>query len=144
MSTDALDAQGTILQMGDGAGTEVFTTIPSVTSISPFEGTPARRDVTDLSATKYRQRKRGLQDPDTTTFTVQWKPADAIHASLWTAAHATPATEHNFRLTLTDSVTTTYSFRAEVDSVRLGGLDVDGTVTATIVLSHVGDVTVAA
>lgn len=141
MTTAALDAQGTLLQIGDGAGSELFTTIAGVTSISPFQGSAAERDVTDLSATDYRQFKKGLRDLGTSSFTVQWMPDNAQHALLWTGQADRAA--RNFKLSLTDSTTTTYAFSAYVQTVQLGGIDVDGTVTATVSLRHTGAITLS-
>ena len=79
--SDALAAYGTLLQMGDGAGTaEVFTTIAEVGDIDGPSESVETIDVTNHSSPNARKEFiAGLIDSGEVSFSINWIPTDATH-----------------------------------------------------------------
>ena len=111
MSSSALESQGMTLGRGDAASPEVFTTIPEATNFSGPGGSAAVIDVTDLSSTA-KEKRMGLNDEGQLSFTINYIPANTVHAGL--RADRTARTLRVFRLTFTDSPNTLWTFSAYV------------------------------
>ena len=139
MSANALESQGIVIAIGDGATpTEVFTSIPEVKTFSFGTGSAAVIDVTDLSSAA-KEKRMGLQDWGQLTMTINYIPKNAQHALLLTAKGDRQA--RNFRVTFTDGPSpTVYAFSAYVLSLPVTG-SVDGVIESNVTLEITGDVT---
>lgn len=137
MSANALESQGMTIKRGDGATTEVFTTIPEVRSINGPDGSASEIDVTDLSSTA-REFRMGLKDEGSITLDMMYIPANTVHAGL--RADRASRTLRNFKLQFTDVPATTWSFAAYVQGFSVAN-DVDGVTTASVTLRISGSIT---
>ena len=135
-------AKGTQLKIGDGGGTEVFTTIGEVTSY----GGPTRAagviDVTNFDSTAKEFFSDALVDNGEVTFDCNWVTSNVQQEQL--IADTESGVLRNFRLILSD--TTQFAFAAfvtKVDGPMAGGvaevyklsvsLKISGTITPTYV-----------
>lgn len=137
MSNDALEAQGMDLKMGNGATpTEVFTSIPEITTMSGPGGSAAVKDTTSLLDTA-KTKRMGLADEGQISFDINYIPSDAQHTALRAARAA--RTLHNFQLVFTDGPSpTTWSFSGYVTGFTLQGVQVDGTLGAKVTIEVSG------
>ncbi len=138
MSSNALEAQGMTLAIGDGATPEVFTTIPEVTNLNFRTGSAAVIDVTDLSSAA-KEKRMGLADEGQCTFTLFFNPKQVTHAELVDAK--ADRRRRNFRVTMTDSSpATVYAFSGFVLSLPIAA-SVDGVVESNVTIEITGPVT---
>lgn len=68
MPSSAVAAQGTLLKIGDGGGTEVFTTIKEAYNISGPSTSVETTDVTSHDSSAWREFVATLIDPGEVTF----------------------------------------------------------------------------
>ena len=135
MSSQALEAQGMELRIGDGASPEVFTAIPEIKTFSGPGGSATVIDVTDLSSPA-KEKRMGLADEGQLSFTINYIPTNDEHAAL-RDARATRV-ETNFKLVFTDdSPSTTWSFGGFVTGFSVSGA-VDGVVEANVTIEITG------
>lgn len=139
MSSSALVSQGMTIARGDAASPEVFTTISEVTSIAGPGGQAAVIDVTDLSSTA-KEKRMGLPDEGQVTLGLAYIPTDTQHDQLRQDRNA--QTEHNFRISFTDSPATTWTFGAFVIGLEISN-EVDEVTRATLTLEVTGAITQA-
>jgi hypothetical protein len=141
--SQALEAQGVILQRGDGATTEVFTEVAEVTSFNGPGGSASVVDVTHLRSTA-KEKRMGLRDEGQISFECNLIPSDEAQTGLRT--DRANRTLRNFKFLLTDdpggsgSSPTTLEFSAFVLNFSISG-SVDGKIAASITLEISGDVT---
>ena len=114
--SDAIKAVGTLLQKGDGAGSENFTTIAEVTDIT---GPNIKQDMDDVtshsSAGGWREKVGTLLDGGQVTLAINYVPANATqNATLGLIADLKNRVKRNFKLIFPDSGSTTWSFAALV------------------------------
>ena len=129
---------GTLLKIGDGAGTEVFATIFEVKDINGPTKTMGVADVTNQSSPNaYKEKIGTILDGGSVTFDVNWAPANATHAGSGLNNDMDNRTLRNFQLVHTDSGTTTWSFAALVTSLGPNS-PVDGANIASITLDISG------
>lgn len=97
---DAVAGFGTLLQMGDGAVPEVFTTVAEVQDIDGPDSETGTHDVThQTSPQAIREFIAGLTDPGGVTFPVNFLPDNATHdSSTGLIAAQRARTLKNFRL----------------------------------------------
>ena len=107
MSSSALQSQGMVIQIGDAASPELYTTIAEVMSIDGPGGSAAVIDVTDLSSTA-KEKRAGLQDEGHVSFEMNYLPANVQHILLRTQRAAGTVT--SFRIVFTDSQQRTLTF----------------------------------
>lgn len=114
MVTAALFAHGTLLKIGDGGGSEVFTTIAEVKTISG----PGIK-LNTVSATSHDSPNHtmeviaGLIDPGQVTFDINYIPTAATHnVTTGLLRDLKNRTKRNFQLVFVD--TTVWSFAAFV------------------------------
>ena len=138
MSSAALEAQDTVLQIGTGSGPVVYTTIAEIKSISGPGGSAAVKDVTDLQSTG-KEKRMGLLDEGQLTFNMFYQPANTQHALLRTQRAARAETP--FRLIFTDAGNMQWDFNAFVAGFQLSGIEVDGMVEAQVTLEITGAIT---
>lgn len=139
MSSSALQSQGMVIQIGDAASPEVFTTIPEVMNIGGPGGSAAVIDVTDLSSTG-KEKRAGLQDEGQVTMDINYLPSNAQHALMRTRRAAGTVT--TFRIVFTDSPQTTWTFSALVLGFTLSN-SVDDVTKASVTLEVTGLITEA-
>ncbi|MFO7905800.1 MAG: phage tail tube protein [Pirellulaceae bacterium] len=137
MSSNALDAQGIELKIGDGEDPEEFTVIPEIKTFSGPGGSATVIDVTDLQSAA-KEKRMGLQDEGQLTFDINYIPADTEHAALRTAR--ADQAETNFEMVFTDDPETTWAFSAFVTGFSVSG-GVDGVVEASVTLEITGAIT---
>jgi len=134
----ALVSQGAILKRGDGAGSEVFTAIGEVISISGIGGgSPSEIDVTNLASTG-KEFLLGLKDEGEISISLNLDTADTMQTGLRTDRDAN--TLRNFTLDLTDSGPSVLSFSAYVKTFNIG-LGVDEKINLEVSLRISGVVT---
>lgn len=114
-----------------------WTTIGELVDGSPFSGTAATVDKTNLASTA-REKSMGLQDFGTASFTIQTYDSDAGQAALKSAKAG--QTQKNFKLTYPDDTTRTFAGYVISLPEKFG---VDQVVTGTIEILIDGDVTYA-
>jgi hypothetical protein len=136
MSSNAIEAQGTTIQIGTGA-TPTWATIKEVKSFTGPGGSAAVIDVTDLSSTA-KEKRMGLHDEGQLSFTMNYLPDDTQHALLRTNRAGRVLTP--FRLTFTDTSPKIWTFNAYVTSFAVSGA-VDGVIEANVTLEITGAIT---
>lgn len=125
-------ASGTLLKVGDGASTEVFTTVPEMTKIAGPAVTFALLDVTSHdSAGYFKEYIPGLADGDNIAGECNWKPSNAVHKNLRVDSYA--RTLRNFKTIFPDTtdntvLTSTYiagiSPKADIGTVLVASLTI--------------------
>jgi predicted secreted protein len=133
-----LPSHGTLLQIGDGGGTEVFTTIAKIKDIS---GPTLNRGTHDASTqtTDWSEVVPGLKKGGQFTFDVNFIPTDTTHD------HQTglikdfiDGTKRNFRIIWPDAGNTIDQYAAYVVNFEPDA-PVDGLLTASVTLEITGD-----
>lgn len=138
MSSNAIEAQGTLLKVQTATSPVTFTTIPEVKSFTGPGGSAAVIDVTDLSSTA-KEKRMGLQDEGQLSFTMNYLPDNTTHDYLRTIRSARTLTP--FQLIFTDgSPVTNWAFNAYVTGFSVSGA-VDGVVEANVTLEITGSIT---
>lgn len=120
--TEAVSAQGVTVQRGDGASPEAFTTIAEITDFTGPDGELSIIDVTSLDSTA-TEVIAGLIDNGTVQFSGNFVGGNAAQTGLRT--DRTAKTLRNFKITLTDSPATVFSFAAYVTSFTVSGAQND-------------------
>ncbi len=134
----AIESQGTVLKRGDGAGSEVFTAIGRVVSISGLgNGSSTEIDITDLSSTG-KEFLLGLKDEGEITLTLNLDTGDTMQTGLRTDRDS--RTLRNFELALTDDASTVISFSALIKTYGID-IGVDDRVPLNVTLRISGAVT---
>lgn len=127
----AVSAFGSKLQIGDGGGSEIFTDIADVVSISGPSPDGAMIDVTHLlSPDNTREKIAGLLDPADVTFDLNFVPGLAGHKVLM--ADMKSRVKRNFKLIFSD--TTTWPFTGVINGVS-PELVIDQEITASVRIS---------
>src|ERR1700681_1253297 len=102
MTTIAKIANGTLLKIGDGTGTEAFTTVPEVMKLS---GPTSKFDLMDVtshdSSGYYREFIPGLLDGDTVKAEINMRFSNTLHKGIRVDNAA--ATKRNFKIVFPDS-----------------------------------------
>lgn len=99
-------SNGTLLNIGDGAGPEVFTTVPEVDKLS---GPGVKFDLLDVSSHDtsglFREWLPGFSDGDSIRFMLNWRPSNTVHKKLRVDSYA--ATKRSFKLVFPDGTDNT-------------------------------------
>lgn len=142
MATQAIPAQGTLLQLDDGAGN--YTTIAEVKDIRGPGFTTNFTDVTSHDSPDYtREFISGLRDPGEVTFSVNFVPTNPTHnLSAGLMSLQQNRTKRNYKLIFPDVSTTTWTFAAYVSRFEPGA-PVDGALTADVTLRVTGTISEA-
>ena len=137
MSSKALEAQGTLLKIGNGATPEIFTKISEIKTFSGPGGSASVIDVTDINSTA-KEKRMGLADEGQLSFTINYIPDDTQHKAL-RAARASRE-ETNFKLVFTDdSPSTTWDFAGFVTGFSVSG-SVDNVIEASVTIEITGSI----
>lgn len=131
----ALETQGTLIQRGNGADPEVFTTIGEINSFQGPGGSASVIDVTSLDSAA-KEKRMGLMDEGQFTFEMNLVPGDTAQDGL--RSDRTSRTLRNFKLTLVDS--TVITFAAYVTGFSISG-GVDDKIGGSVTLEISGSVT---
>jgi hypothetical protein len=135
---------GTQLQIGDGAATEVFTTVAQLTNIGGVELITETEDATAHdSAAGYREHlENGLRSYSDVSFEGKW---DAAHATQdgSTGVQSKGQTDgpHNFKIIFPDAGATTASFAASMVRVKMGDAPINGVLPISGALKISGQIT---
>lgn len=133
----AIRTQGTLVQRGNGATPEVFTTIGEVVDFSGPGGKASIIDTTHLGSVA-KEKLPGLPDEGSFTLTLNWVPSDAQQTALETDRYN--QTLRNFRVVYTDLGATQRNFAAFVMGFQTDG-KADDKVVAKVDLEISGRVT---
>ena len=141
MSSAALEAQGTTLEIGTG-GTPTYTVIAEIKSFSGPGGSAAVIDVTDLGSSA-KEKRMGLHDEGQLSFTMNYIPDNTQHALLRTNRAGRVLTPFRLSFSDTSPISTTqekWTFNAYVVGFSLSGA-VDGVIEANVTLEITGSIT---
>jgi hypothetical protein len=133
--SNAVSAYGTLLKIGDGGGTEVFTTLAEVKSI---EGPTMETDIVDVTTHSsaasgaFREKLATLIDAGEVTFDLNFVPGDRQHTQLRTDQLA--RTKRNFEIWYPGSVSADIEFQAVVTNFPLS-FPVDGPMESSVTLT---------
>lgn len=137
MAVDGFLGAGTQLQRGDGAGTEVFTLVSNITSISGPGISKSVVDVTNMDSTA-RESIGALADTGEVSFSFNWDPSNAQQVLVRSDAEGTSA--GNWKIVWSDADSTTASFSGEVMSFTVN-TTADGATTADATIKLTGSIT---
>lgn len=117
----AILGYGTLLKMGDGGGTEVFTSIAEVRDIS---GPSFARDAIDVSQQTspglWAEFIPGRKDAGEVTFTIAFLPTNAQHGyATGLLRDYDQGNKRNFQLVFPNVGNTTWSFSAYVTGMTI-------------------------
>jgi len=142
MASAATAGIGTLLQIGDGASPEVFTTIAEVLDITGPGLTSDLVDITNMdSAGKWEESLPTILRSGEITFSVNFLPVNATQSSTSGLINDFEnRTNRNFQLVFTDSGTTTWSIAAYVTNVS-PSMPVAGATTMDVTLKLTGQPT---
>lgn len=117
MPTKAKASKGTLIQRGDGGGTEVFTTIGEVVSFAGPGEEMGTIDATSFDSTAMEYIADGLVEGGEVTLGINFVGSDAQQQGLRTDLRA--GTKRNFKILLNDHATnkTTFAFAALVTKI---------------------------
>jgi predicted secreted protein len=143
--SSATSGFGTLLQQGNAASPEVFTTVAEVLNIDGPGLTMETIDVTNHdSASAHREHIASLKDGGEVTFSINYLPANATHANTGTGLLATYVnrTARNWKIVWTDSGTTEQPFTGFITNFQPHG-PIDAQLTADITIKISAAVTPA-
>lgn len=140
--SNAKSSFGTLLKIGDGAGSEVFTTIAEVKDIGGPKLSMSTAEVTNHSSTGGWDEHIGtILRGGEVTFDVNWIPTNATqNASAGVINDMENRTKRNFQMVLPDGSSSTVAFTALVTGFE-SSEPVDGALTASITLKITGQPT---
>ncbi len=136
MATSAISSHGTLLKIGDGAGSETFTTIAEVKDISGPSYELAVEEVTNHDSAGWREYIPTLLDVGEITFDINYYSA-TTQDQLETDLRA--KTKRNWKLVfpLPASGTDTRAFAAYITGIELQA-PVEGVLSMSLTLRPVG------
>jgi predicted secreted protein len=133
MSSNAIKAQGTGVQLGAGSPL-TYTKIAEINSFSGPGGSVSVIDVTDLSS-EAKEKLAGLNDNGQLSFEANFIPTNTPQAALRTAKEN--GTTCSFKLVFTDG--TEWTFSAIVTGFSTSG-SIDGVVKLSVTLEISGEI----
>ena len=136
MATSAISSHGTLLKIGDGAGSEVFTTIAEVKDISGPSYELAVEEVTNHDSASWREYIPTLLDVGEITFDINYYSA-TTQDQLETDMRA--KTKRNWKIVfpLPASGTDTRAFAAYITGIEMQA-PVEGVLSMSLTLRPVG------
>lgn len=135
-TTQGTSGFGTLLKIGDGGGTEVFTAIAEVKSISGPSLSLETIDATHMSSPSgHREILPSFKNAGEVSFDVNFLPGVGTQASLFT--DWTNRTLRNFQLAFPDGNSTVWSFAAYVTNLSVNA-PMDDVLGASVTLSISG------
>lgn len=142
--SNAIHAQGALLQRGDGASPEAFTTVSEVLSIS---GPTLKADLIDVtnhsSPSRFREYIQGLKDGGELTFDINYQPNNATHNNATgVLGDWNTGVQRNYRLRFPVTPAVDWTVRVIVTNFETG-LPVDAQIKASVTLKVVTAPTLA-
>ena len=137
MSSNAIEAQGTLLKIGSGASPESYSTIAEIKTFTGPGGSATVIDVTDLSSTS-KEKRMGLPDEGQLSFTINYIPNNTQHAAL--RADRASRVLRNFRIQFNDgSPASTWTFSGYVMGFSVSGA-IDAVIEANVTIEISGSI----
>lgn len=136
----AYAAIGTLVRIGDGGGTEVFTTIPGVKDVTLFAFTADTIETTSQDAAGYKTYIPSLKDSGSVTFDMNFTAAATQGFSTGLFNDYINRTLRNFQVVLTTNPAKTGSFAAYVVAFSMKAPVAD-VLMASVELKTTGPVT---
>lgn len=135
---------GAVLKAGDGGGSEVFTAIAGVLSISMGAITRTIIDTTDLdSPNNAREFTGGLVDYGEFSAELHFDPNNATHdESTGIYSYFGDTAPRNFQFVFPNADTTTWAFSAITSSLTVTG-SLDDKLTASVTFKLTGEPTLS-
>jgi hypothetical protein len=142
--TNALSSFGTLLKIGDGGGTETFTTIAEVLDINGISLKSSTEDATNHSSPGgFEEKIVTLLSMGPIKFGINFIPTAATHSySTGLIKDWFNKTKRNFQLVFPDVAHTTWGYSAFVTNVDIKGV-VKGKLAADVSLDVTGQPTLA-
>ena len=140
MATVAVSSYGTLLKIGDGGGSEVFTTIGEVRDISGPGFALGTEEVSAHDGSGWREFIPTLKEGGEVTFKINFNKATTQGFTGGLYIDFVNKTKRNFQLVLPTTVAATAAFAAHVVGYPFD-LPVEGAITADITLNITGAVT---
>ena len=141
MTTGALAGYGVMLKIGDGGGSETFTTIAEVRDIEGPELEAEAKEVTSHDSGGWREYIPTLLSGGEVSFDLNFIPTHATHSySAGLVRDMVNRTKRNFQLVFPDSGTTTWQFKALVVGFKPSG-PVEDELSAEVTLQVTGQPT---
>lgn len=135
--SNAIESQGITIQRGDGGSPETFATIAEITDFDGPGGSASEIDTTSLDSTA-KEFLVGLKDEGNFSFNANLVTGDTPQSGLRTDRDN--RTLRSFKITLTDTSSTTLTFSAYVMQFSISGA-VDDKVSVAVTLRVSGAVT---
>lgn len=141
MATSAISSHGTLLKIGDGGGSEIFTTIAEVLDITGPSYAWETEDVTSHDSAKWREHVPTIKEGGEVGFELNYYSAttqDAMRTDFMNG------TKRNFQVVfpLPASGTETHAFAAYVTGIEYDA-PVEGVLRQNVVLTITGAVTIS-
>ena len=140
MPSLAVSSYGTLLKIGDGGGSEVFTTIGEVRDISGPSLNVGTEEVTAHDGSGWREFVPTLKEIGEITFEINFNAAATQGFSTGLYNDAANKTKRNFQIVLPTTSAKTGSFAAYVTAFELTE-PVEGVLRASITLQGTGALT---
>lgn len=140
MPTIAKSSFGTLLKIGDGAGSEVFTTIGEVRDISGPAIAVGTEEVTPHDGSGWREFVPTLIEGGEITFDINFNKATTQGFTGGLYADMIAKTKRNFQIVLPTTAAATGAFAAYITSYEFD-LPVEGVIAASITLMVNGAIT---
>lgn len=142
MASSAKSSFGTLLKIGDGGGSEVFTTIAEVKDIAGPELGANTADITNHSSTGgWEEKLSTILKGGAVKFDLNWIPTTATHnATAGLINDLENRTRRNFQMVFPDGSSSTWAFAALVTGFSPAA-PVDGALTASVTLDITGQPT---
>lgn len=137
MATNAFSAQGTVLKRGNGASSEIFTSIGEIKSIQGPSGTANLLDATHLESTA-KEYVLGIPDEGEIRITMNWVPSSTQHQGLIT--DRLNRVKRNFNIVWSDNGAAVHAFSAYVTNFEISA-GTDAIVEASVTLKITGALT---
>lgn len=140
-ATQGRSGFGTLLKIGDGGGTEVFTAIAEVKSITGPNFSLETIDATHMASPNgHREVLPSFKSAGEVNFDVNFLPGVGTQASLFT--DFTNRTKRNFKIEFPDENLTKWQFSAYITNISVGA-PMDDVLGASITLTISGAVNFA-
>ena len=140
MATVAVSSFGTLLKIGDGGGSEVFTTIGEVLDIKGPSFALGTEEVTAHDGSGWREYVPTLKEIGEITFDINFNAAATQGFSAGLYNDAVNKTKRNFQIVLPTTSAKTGSFAAYVTGFEIDA-PVEGALRASITLMGTGAIT---
>ena len=137
MATVAVSSHGTLLKIGDGAGSETFTTIGEVMDISGVGISVRNTEVTSHDSSGWAEFISTIREIGEVTFTINFNNVATQGFSGGLYLDALNRTKRNFQIVIPTTSSKTGSFAALVQEFKLD-TPVDGAITASLTLKGTG------